>query len=60
VHLVPAAPAFCGWQSSDTMTCWVHYRLTNGIVTATIPSPTHRGDRAAVLQALLTHLLAMT
>ena len=60
VHLHPAAPAFCGRQSSNTMTCWVHYGLTNEIATATIPSPKDQGDRSAVLQALLTHLVAAT
>lgn len=61
VHLVPAAEAFCGPQEpADTMTCWVHYQLANGIVDATIPSPANRGDGAAVLQALLAQLVAQS
>jgi len=62
VRLVPPAPAFCGRQAApaNTMTCWVHFALTNEIVTATIPARLDQTDRATVLQALLTHLIAQT
>ena len=61
LHLSPAASAFCGLQAgpADTTTCWFTYKVTNGNVTTTAP-PTDSGDGPAVLQAMLSHLLALT
>jgi hypothetical protein len=60
LHLRPAVSAFCGLQAgpADTTTCWFNYKVTNGNVTTTAP-PGHSGDGPAVLQAMLSHLLAL-
>jgi hypothetical protein len=58
--LNPSVKAFCGPQAApDTTTCWFVRGKTTGIVTATTPSSTSRGDEDAVLQAMLTHLVAL-
>jgi hypothetical protein len=61
LHLSPAVSAFCGLQAgpADTTTCWFTYKVTNGNVTTTAP-PADSGDGPAVLQAMLSHLLALT
>jgi hypothetical protein len=61
LRLSPAVSAFCGLQAgpADTTTCWFTYRVTNGNVTTTAP-PAYSGDGPAVLQAMLSHLLALT
>jgi hypothetical protein len=61
LHLRPAVSAFCGLQAgpADTTTCWFNYKVTNGNVTTTAP-PADSGDGPAVLQAMLSHLLALT
>ena len=62
LHLSPAVSAFCGSQAgpaSTTTTCWFSYKATNGNVTTTTP-PDYSGDGPAVLQAMLSHLLALT
>jgi hypothetical protein len=61
LHLRPAVSAFCGVQAgpADTTTCWFTYKGTNGNVTTTVP-PAYSGDGPAVLQAMLSHLLALT
>lgn len=61
LHLSPAVSAFCGPQagSASTTTCWFTYTVTNGIVTTTAP-PADSGDGLAVLQAMLSHVLALT
>ena len=61
LHLSPAVSAFCGLQAgpADTTTCWFNYKVTNGNVTTTAP-PGYSGDGPAVLQAMLSHLLALT
>lgn len=61
LHLSPGASAFCGPQAgpADTTTCWFNYKVTNGNVTITAP-PAYSGDGPAVLQAMLSHLLALT
>jgi hypothetical protein len=60
-QLNPSVNAFCAPQAAppDTTTCWFVRSLTTGIVTATTPSSTSRGDEDAVLQAMLTHLVAL-
>ncbi|MDQ1462187.1 MAG: hypothetical protein QOI08_3671 [Actinomycetota bacterium] len=60
-QLNPSVNAFCARQAAppDTTTCWFVRGLTTGIVTATTPSSTSRGDEDAVLQAMLTHLVAL-
>ena len=61
LHLSPAVSAFCGLQASpaDTTTCWFTYTVTNGNVVTTAP-PADSGDGPDVLQAMLSHLLALT
>ena len=61
LHLSPAVSAFCGPQAgpASTTTCWFSYTVTNGIVTTTAP-PAYRSDGPTVLQAMLSHLLALT
>ena len=61
LHLSPAVSAFCGPQAgpASTTTCWFSYTVANGIVTTTAP-PAYSGDGPAVLQAMLSHLLALT
>jgi hypothetical protein len=61
LHLSPAVRAFCGLQAgpADTTTCWFNYKVANGNVTTTAP-PGYSGDGPAVLQAMLSHLLALT
>lgn len=60
-RLNPSVNAFCAPQAapSDTTTCWFLRGFTTGIVTATIPTSAPRGDADAVLQAMLTHLVAL-
>jgi hypothetical protein len=60
-QLTPSVDAFCAPQAAppDTTTCWFVRGVTTGIVTATTPSNTSRGDEDAVLQAMLTHLIAL-
>ena len=61
LHLSPPAEAFCGPQAAlaNTTACWFTHGLATGIVTATVPSAAYRGDGPAVLQAMLTHLIAL-
>lgn len=61
LQLSPAVSAFCGPQTApaNTTTCWFDYTVTNGIVTTTVP-PVYGGDGPAVLQAMLSHVLALT
>ena len=60
VHLSPAVSAFCAPQvPAGTTTCWFNDMVTNGIVTTTAP-PAYSGDGPAVLQALLSHVRALT
>ena len=61
LRLSPAVSAFCGPQAApaNTTTCWFDYTATNGIVTTTAP-PVYSGDGPAVLQAMLSHVLALT
>ena len=61
LHLSPAVSAFCGLQAgpADTTTCWFNYKVANGNVTTTAP-PAYSGDGPAVLQSMLSHLLALT
>jgi len=61
LQLSPAVSAFCGPQAApaNTTTCWFDYTATNGIVTTTAP-PVYSGDGPAVLQAMLSHVLALT
>jgi hypothetical protein len=61
LHLSPAVSAFCGPQAApaNTTTCWFNHTVTNGSVTATAP-PSYSSDGPAVLQAMLSHLLALT
>jgi hypothetical protein len=60
-QLNPSVNAFCAPQAAppDTTTCWFIRGRTTGIVTVTTPSNTSRGDEVAVLQAMLTHLIAL-
>lgn len=60
-QLNPSVNTFCAPQAAppDTTTCWFVRGLTTGIVTATTPSSTSRGDEDGVLQAMLTHLIAL-
>lgn len=60
LHLSPAVSAFCGAQAgpAGTTTCWFTYKVTNGNVTTTAPLA-YSGDGPAVLQAMLSHLLAL-
>ena len=60
-RLNPSVNAFCGPQAgpSDTTTCWFVRGSTTGIITATIPANSSRGDIDAVVQAMLTHLVAL-
>jgi hypothetical protein len=57
----PAVDAFCAPQAvpANTTTCWFVHGSTAGIVTATIPSAADRGVSQAILQAMLTHLVAL-
>lgn len=58
--LNPSVRAFCGPQTSPlNTTCWFTRGTTNGIVTATVPSRSSTADNQAVLQAMLTHLVAL-
>jgi hypothetical protein len=61
LHLSPAVSAFCGSRAGPAgpTTCWFNYKVTNGNVTTTAP-PVYGGDGPAVLQAMLSHLLALT
>jgi hypothetical protein len=60
LHLHPAVDAFCGPQVPvDATTCWFVHGATTGNVDATIPSTANAGDNQAVVQAMLTHLLAL-
>jgi hypothetical protein len=63
LQLRPAVSAFCGPQpapaNTTTTTCWFDYTVTNGIVTTTAP-PVYGGDGPAVLQAMLSHVLALS
>jgi hypothetical protein len=61
LQLSPAVRAFCGRQAgpASTTTCWFNYKVINGNVTTTAP-PVYSGDGPAVLQAMLSHLLALT
>ena len=61
LHLSPAVSAFCAAQAgpANTSTCWFDYTVTNGIVTTTAP-PVYSGEGPAVLQAMLSHVLALT
>ena len=61
LQLSPAVSAFCGPQATppNTTTCWFDYTVITGIVTATAP-PVFSGDGPAVLQAMLSHVLALT
>jgi hypothetical protein len=61
LHLGPAVGAFCDSQPGPAgpTTCWFTYKVTNGNVTTTAP-PAYSGDGSAVLQAMLSHLLALT
>jgi hypothetical protein len=60
LRLSPAVGAFCGPQAApgNTTTCWFDSTVVNGIVTTTAP-PEASGDGPAVLQAMLSHLLAL-
>ena len=61
LHPSPAVSAFCGLQAgpADTTTCWFTDKATNGNATTTAP-PGYNGDGPAVLQAMLSHLHALT
>ena len=61
LHLGPAVSAFCDSQADPAgpSTCWFNYKVTNGDVMTTAP-PADSGDGLAVLQAMLSHLLALT
>lgn len=61
LRLSPAVSAFCGPQAgpANTTTCWFDCTVTNGIVTTTAP-PSYSGDGPAVLQAMLSRVLALT
>jgi hypothetical protein len=61
LHLSPAVSAFCGSQAgpAGATTCWFNYKVTNGNVTITVPSASG-DDGPAALQAMLSHLLALT
>jgi hypothetical protein len=60
-RLTPSVNAFCGPQAgpANTTTCWFVRGVTTGIVTATIPTSASGGDTDAVLQAMVTHLVAL-
>jgi hypothetical protein len=59
--LAPPVDAFCAPQAAPpaTTTCWFLRGSTTGIVTATTPTRASSGDTDAVLQAMLTHLVAL-
>jgi hypothetical protein len=59
LHLNPPVRAFCSAQASGDAICWFVRGLASGIVTATVPASVDRGDGPAVLQAMLTHLIAL-
>jgi hypothetical protein len=61
LELFPAVNAFCGAQAfpANTTTCWFNDTVTNGSVTITAP-PAYSSDGPAVLQAMLSHVLAQT
>jgi len=60
LRLNPPVDAFCGPQApANSTTCWFVHGSTAGIVDATIPSSTDGDDSQVVVQAMLTHLLAL-
>jgi len=56
LHLNPPAAAFCAPRPTI---CWFVRGLATGTVAATIPAAGYGGDGQAVLQAMLTHLIAL-